>query len=93
MAEDRPKFGRTALWWAAEKGHTEIAKMLITAGANVNIVTEVARLAYALFSSSNQENSTPLHVACAGQHHDVVLCLIDHGADVTITNEVMTVVR
>ena len=30
-----------------------------------------------------------MHVACVGQHTDIVQSLIDHGADVTITNEVV----
>lgn len=42
MADTRTKFGRTALWWAAEKGHVEIAVILLERGADVNMVTEVS---------------------------------------------------
>jgi ankyrin repeat protein len=39
---ERPKFGRTALWWAVEKGHTDIARLLVDHGADMNIPTEVS---------------------------------------------------
>jgi ankyrin repeat protein len=38
---DIVRFGRTALWWAAERGNEEIVRLLVDAKANLNVVTEV----------------------------------------------------
>jgi len=42
--------GRTAVWTAADEGHLDIIKLLVDAGADVNI-------------ADNYLNDTPLHIA------------------------------
>ena len=34
--------GKTALTWAAEKGHTEIVRALLAAGADTNLQNQVS---------------------------------------------------
>lgn len=58
----------TALHWACYYGQLNSAMLLIKYGADVN------RLAPDL--------ATPLLMAAAGGHHDVVKCLLQHGANV-----------
>lgn len=61
--------GNTALWFAAQ-GPTsgcEVARLLIDAGADVNLRCEHGR--------------TALHIAAAWGHLDVVQLLLEHGAD------------
>jgi uncharacterized protein len=61
--------GMSALHWAAERGDVELAKMLVTAGANVKAVTRVGHY-------------TPLHVAAKSGSAAVVALLLEAGADV-----------
>jgi ankyrin repeat protein len=60
--------GMTALHWAAERGDTELAEMLIVAGANVEAGTRLG--AY-----------TPLHLASRNGHAAVVRALLAANAD------------
>ena len=64
--------GTTALHWAAMKGDTELAQMLIYAGANLRATTRLG--AY-----------TPLYLAAKGGHSAVVAALVAAGADVKAT--------
>src|SRR5688572_16057208 len=61
--------GMTALHWAADLGHEELARILVAAGANVNARTRVGHHA-------------PLHVAAENGHGEVVRLLAEAGADV-----------
>ena len=61
--------GMTALHWAAEAGHAELAEMLLYAGANHGAVTRLG-------------DYTPLHLAARGGRADVTVLLIEAGADV-----------
>ncbi|KAG5672519.1 hypothetical protein PVAND_002642 [Polypedilum vanderplanki] len=60
------------LWCAAAAGHTNIVKLLIRYGANVN--------------STTKTNSTPLRAACFDGHLEIVKYLVAHGADIEIAN-------
>ena len=61
--------GMTALHWAAERGHAELAALLLYAGANVEAVTRIG-------------NYTPLHLASRAGSAAVATALLDAGADV-----------
>ncbi|XP_070503475.1 protein fem-1 homolog CG6966 isoform X2 [Chironomus tepperi] len=60
------------LWCAAAAGHTNIVKLLIRYGANVN--------------STTKTNSTPLRAACFDGHFEIVKYLVAHGADIEVAN-------
>jgi ankyrin repeat protein len=61
--------GMTALHWAAESGHAELAEMLLYAGANVGAVTRLG-------------DYTPLHLAARNGRAEVARLLVASGADV-----------
>ena len=63
--------GMTALHWAAERGDTEVAQMILTAGANARAVTRIG--AY-----------TPLHIASRQGNAAVAKLLLANGADANI---------
>ena len=62
--------GVTALHWAALKGHSDLARMLVVAGGNVHAKTRFG-------------GYTPLHVASEYGHAGVVKTLVQAGADVS----------
>ncbi|HXV60812.1 MAG TPA: ankyrin repeat domain-containing protein [Vicinamibacteria bacterium] len=64
--------GMTALHWAAERGDTSLAEVLITAGANVHAGTRIGRY-------------TPLHLASRGGHGGVVRALLRANANPNLT--------
>ena len=64
-----PKFGVTALSWAALEGKEEIAEFLIEAGADIG--------------AKNLDGATPLHAAAFMGQLEIVKLLLDYGADVT----------
>ena len=66
---------RSALFWAASSGHTEIVQILIDHGADVNLGEFDPALKYL---------STPLQGAASFGHKDVVGLLVAHGADVNL---------
>src|SRR5262245_57196844 len=55
--------GMTALHWAADRGYTDIAEMLVYAGANPNAMTRIGQY-------------TPLHLASKGGNSAIVNLLI-----------------
>ena len=68
------KDGTTALMFAANSGYTEIVKVLIESGANI----DYKRKRYGL---------TALMLACAAKQVDIVRILIAKGADINAVNE------
>ncbi|HEX6217624.1 MAG TPA: ankyrin repeat domain-containing protein, partial [Vicinamibacterales bacterium] len=62
--------GMTALHWAAMHGDSDLAQMLIVAGANVRATTRLGTY-------------TPLYLASQKGHAAVIQALIAAGADVT----------
>ena len=60
--------GKTALHYAAEYGHLEIAELLLAHGAAVN--------------RRDDDQATPLYFAAAGGFIEVVQLLLVHGADI-----------
>ncbi|VDI16368.1 Hypothetical predicted protein [Mytilus galloprovincialis] len=55
--------GRSALHLACQNGHTEVIKLLMDVGMNINDTTN--------------RGSTPLHLACFGGHYETVKFLLD----------------
>jgi len=72
--EDRGMKGDcTPLMEAASAGHTDIVRLLIAHGADVN--------------AQSSTGNTPLMYACAGGHEEVVRVLLEAGANVEVHNE------
>ncbi len=65
-------FGNTALMWAADRGHTDIVRRLLGAGANPNL-------------QNNQGTTALIRAAKEGQAQ-AVEALLEAGADVTRTD-------
>jgi ankyrin repeat protein len=64
--------GMNPLHWAALNGHQETVAVLIESGAEVDAL--------------NSGLNTPLLIASAFGHRDVIFCLLDHSSDVYIRN-------
>lgn len=75
LATARSADGYTALHFAAFFGKSEAARLLLDAGAEVNVV------------SDNEMRVQPLHSAAAGRHHEVCRVLLTAGADVDATQQ------
>ena len=71
-AEAVDEYGRTDLHWAAIMNAVEVAKVLITQGADVN--------------AKDEDGWTALHWAAEGNAFEVAEVLIAHGADVNAKN-------
>lgn len=59
---------KTALHYAAQEGHLEVLRLLLQAGAGVDVANHL-------------ERTTPLHLACRWAHLDCVLELLRWGAN------------
>lgn len=59
--------GRTPLHWAVDRGHSNIAELLVSRNANVN--------------AKDNEGQTPLHYAATCEREDIAKYLVKHNAD------------
>ncbi|XP_066963607.1 protein fem-1 homolog C-like [Macrobrachium rosenbergii] len=64
--------GATPLWAAVAGGHFDVAKYLVSRGADVNAAT--------------RSSSSPLSVACSQARLDLVRLLVERGANIENTN-------
>ncbi len=69
----RDENGRTLLSWAAQLGHLDVVKILITKGADINTI-----------DNDTSFTETPLHNAVEEIHPDIVEVLIEKGADISV---------
>jgi ankyrin repeat protein len=68
-----PHYGRTPVCWAAELGHTEIARALLDHGANVH--------------APDSAGEMPLHLAAKAGDLEMLKLLLERGADVAARSE------
>jgi len=69
---EAPEAGRTALHFAAAKGHTGVTSALIKGKANVGALDD--------------DSNTPLHMAAGYGHPEIVALLLDAGAKPEVRN-------
>lgn len=67
-----PVLRDTAIYGAAQVGHVDLIRMLLLNGADIDV--------------SNDQGSTPLHVATDRIHHDAVRYLLEANASVAVRN-------
>ncbi|EEC11855.1 conserved hypothetical protein [Ixodes scapularis] len=72
VTDDRSIHFVTPLWCAAVAGKLAVVKQLVSYGANVNSVSDTG--------------STPVRSACFMSHRDVVMFLVNNGADILKPN-------
>ncbi|THY18268.1 hypothetical protein D6D00_08173 [Aureobasidium pullulans] len=68
----RDQYGRTLLSYTAQMNSVEAGRLLVNAGADLNMKSE----------EKGNEGLTPLLYAARGGHKDTVIALLDSGADV-----------
>jgi hypothetical protein len=71
LLDDVDANGLTALYYASEEGYSAIVKVLASAGANVNLI-------------SNSSEATPIFAAAYSGHHQTVKVLAEAGADINL---------
>lgn len=89
--------GKSALWRASLKGHAGAVKLLLEAGADVDIIdwsgwsplnespkdhASRKRDLFKRYEKWEFRGSTPLYAACCGAHTEVVKLLLDAGPTV-----------
>lgn len=77
-------FGKTALMYAAQLGHTEAARVLIAAGADVNARTDSRHgggLPLAACGQLERDQRSALMYAAENSSEDLVRLLLEAGAD------------
>lgn len=65
------EFGFTTLWHAAENNRTDVTRVLLLMGANVN-------------KRNGRTGTTALHAASSNNSTDVIRVLMQHGASATV---------
>ena len=77
LTNARDKDGSTPLHCASWKGHAEVVKALLDAGADINAK-----------SQNDHYGDTALHAAAHGNQKDVVKVLIERGANLNSKNKI-----
>jgi ankyrin repeat protein len=91
--------GYTALLWAAENGHIEVVRILIAAGATLQVLDKVRVPDHAFIAlqlsnynsyrcGAGQDGRTALMLASLKGHEEVVELLLAAGADLHLQNNV-----
>lgn len=70
--------GGTALMFAAAAGYTDVVKLLLERGADVNARVEVSRFRSSLFGFCNSDRCTRFHIECVAS-----LVILDHRVRLT----------
>ena len=70
VTEERDNDGRSPLYTAAQNGQTEMARLLLSKGADVN--------------AQDKDGWAPLHLAATKGHLDIARLLVDGGASVNL---------
>ncbi|XP_059475584.1 uncharacterized protein LOC132196750 [Neocloeon triangulifer] len=71
--EKKGRYGRTALHWAACKGHVAVAEFLLSIGVNV--------------TARDDNNDTPLTLAAQLSSEEMCRFLVENGADLSAVNK------
>jgi len=93
LVDARGAMGSTPLMLASAEGHEDMVRFLIASGADVNArrpvfyCTESVSLLGEPVHRTYINPSTPLMAASAQGHSDIVLLLLDFGADVNFFDE------
>ena len=88
LLAQRDELGRTALHWAADRGHTAIVELLLAHAAGAGDAAAVATTApSAVVDARDADGMTPLWNAVMCEHAEVVAALVRHGADVNAADE------
>ena len=69
----KDEYGRTPLYWACINNYTEVAKLLLEHGADVNF--------------KDKNGKFPLYEACYNDNIELAKLLLEHGADVNSKNK------
>ncbi len=68
--------GTSAMHLAASRGHAEMLKAMINAGADINVTQD----------APSEAGNTPLHIACLNRKVECVKALVENGADESVCN-------
>ncbi|KAK9145664.1 hypothetical protein Sjap_005567 [Stephania japonica] len=79
--------GRTPLHWAVDRGHLEVAELLVSNNADVNAKVKVFHLAlntdgYFTSQCKDDEGQTPLHYAATCDREAIAEFLVKQNADI-----------
>ena len=79
LVNEANKYGMTPLFWAAQQGNLDLAKLLVDKGADINVLSPIF--------------GTALHRAVFMGHDQIAEYLLDKGAQTTAQNSTGTVLH